>query len=601
MQTQIASRLKNLGHIAQLVNSSLDVKEVLNQITIAVCHRSIWSSSAMHVIDTEIGYSLLCARHDPYHKQELIPNMRWALETSPCLKVIETGLPLIVEDVQISEEYPEYRMEAIERDYHTIVLFPLKVLDENGREMVMSVHAHNIHTVDEDELGFLQVAAQLTSLALEKARLLRVEKKHGEELHRSIEMHTATMELVLSGETVSNVINHVADVINHPFLVIDLAMNQVIPRGSPKPGTMSDAEWERIVSQASIPEFRQLTDKAETSHFSKHQVSDFSSIGGPEKINVIVEPILVDNIVLGYIAVFADGSDFRMYDSLLADEARLALAVMFMREHVRFTARVETHGEFFNRLIHESRTGTVEIVDRGRQLGLYIDEPAKLIILALVNGDMKTMTSSNRAEVLRKLLRHCNLYASGTSIFIHDDLFVAFVPQIKGGTMSIETLTKRLYDELLWATNSKTIVTVSPLCRKPGDYKLAQLNCSKLIEVAKRLGIAGPIQQDDFGPLAELLSSSSQEELRAYVESVLGEVKRYDTLHKSNLVGTMEMFLKENFRYQSCADAMTIHVSTLRYRLEKLNDMFGLDLRVPETRLRVEVALRARVLVAHVD
>lgn len=597
MTTNIARRLKSLGHIARLVNTGSELSEVLNQITVAVCHRSIWSSSSITAIDYETGYSVLRARHDPYFKQPFTPQEQWILKTSPSRKVIETGQPVIMADAQQSAEFPDYQKEARERDYHSVVLVPLQALDEKGRSMVMAVQAHAIHFVDEDELAFLQTAAQLTSLALEKARRLQIEHQHTVELRRSIEVHTATMEHVLSGETVTSVIDHIAATLRHPFLVIDLATNQVIPRRSPKPDSMSDLDWERIVSQANIREFRHLMDMAQTSHFSKREYIDFSAIGGPDKVEVSIEPVNVDNVTLGYIAILTDSIEISMYDTLLADEARLALAVMFMREHVRLSTRVETHGELFKRLFQEERTDFVEIIERGRQLGLPLEDPARLIVLALSNYEMKALTPSSRADVLRKLLRHCSTYTAGTSAFIDDDSFVVFLPEKSDAMLSIETLAKRLHDEMLWTTSAKVVVATSDLCRQLEDYRPARKKCAELVAIAKRLGVEGYVRKDDFGPLAQLLSATNQDALKSYIADILGSIEDYDKKHKSKLLHTSEVFIKENCRYQSCANALGIHVSTLRYRLDKLNTMFGFDLRVPETRLRLEVALRARVIV----
>ena len=597
MTTNIASRLKSLGHIAQLVNATSELNEVLNQITIAVCHRSIWSSSAIQAIDIETGYSVLCARHDPYFEQPNPPKEQWILKTSPTRQVFETGQPVIIPDIQQSAEFPDYQKEAYERDYHTIVLVPLQALDEKGRSMVMGVHAHEVHVVGEDELAFLQVAAQLTSLAIEKAHRLQIEHQHAVELRRSIEVHTAAMEHVLSGETVTSVVDHIAASLRHPFLVVDLAMNHVIARRSPKPESMSDSDWERNVSQADIREFGHLMDMAQTSRFSQREYIDFSALGGPDKVEVVVEPINGDNVTLGYIAIFTDGIEVRTYDALLADEARLALAVLFMREHVRFSTRVETHGEFFKRLFQEKWTDSVEIIERGRQLGLLLEGPARFVVLSLSSDfEMNALTPSSRADVLRKLLRHSGSYTAGATTFIDDDSFVVFLPEKSDSTVSFEALAKRLYDEMSWTTSAKVVVAASGLCRKLEDYQPARKKCAELIAIAKRLGMEGYIREDDFGPLGQLLSATNQDALKGYVANILGRLEDYDATHRSDLLHTAEVFLDGNCRYQSCANALGIHVTTLRYRLNKLDTMFGIDLKTPETRISMEVALRARAI-----
>ena len=46
----------------------------------------------------------------------------------------------------------------------------------------------------------------------------------------------------------------------------------------------------------------------------------------------------------------------------------------------------------------------------------------------------------------------------------------------------------------------------------------------------------------------------------------------------------------------SCANRMSIHVSTLRYRLERLHELFGIELENPDSVFGLTLALRLREL-----
>jgi len=58
------------------------------------------------------------------------------------------------------------------------------------------------------------------------------------------------------------------------------------------------------------------------------------------------------------------------------------------------------------------------------------------------------------------------------------------------------------------------------------------------------------------------------------------------------LLTTLENFLAHRSRLAETAEALGIHVSTLRYRLQRLADLFGIELNDPETRVGLELALR---------
>ncbi|TIW38388.1 MAG: PucR family transcriptional regulator, partial [Mesorhizobium sp.] len=44
-------------------------------------------------------------------------------------------------------------------------------------------------------------------------------------------------------------------------------------------------------------------------------------------------------------------------------------------------------------------------------------------------------------------------------------------------------------------------------------------------------------------------------------------------------------------RSGACADAMGLHVTTLRYRLSRIQEMFGINVETPEQRFAIELAI----------
>jgi DNA-binding PucR family transcriptional regulator len=60
-------------------------------------------------------------------------------------------------------------------------------------------------------------------------------------------------------------------------------------------------------------------------------------------------------------------------------------------------------------------------------------------------------------------------------------------------------------------------------------------------------------------------------------------------------VATLRAFL-ETGEQQQAAQLLRVHTNTLRYRLDRIREISGLDLDDPETRLNLSVALRVQAL-----
>ena len=82
---------------------------------------------------------------------------------------------------------------------------------------------------------------------------------------------------------------------------------------------------------------------------------------------------------------------------------------------------------------------------------------------------------------------------------------------------------------------------------------------------------------------------------RPLVERHLGPLVEHDSARKAALVATLRAYL-ETGEQQQAAQRLRVHPNTLRYRLDRIREITGLDLEDPETRLNLAVALRVQSL-----
>jgi sugar diacid utilization regulator len=111
------------------------------------------------------------------------------------------------------------------------------------------------------------------------------------------------------------------------------------------------------------------------------------------------------------------------------------------------------------------------------------------------------------------------------------------------------------------------------------------------VESSRPFGLS---RHDDLGLLRILDTSDGGVELARYLETWLGALLAHDRAHHSDLVHTLTEYLDSGGNYDRTAEALTIHRSTLRYRLGRIRDVSGRDLADPECRLNLHIAVRAR-------
>ena len=101
------------------------------------------------------------------------------------------------------------------------------------------------------------------------------------------------------------------------------------------------------------------------------------------------------------------------------------------------------------------------------------------------------------------------------------------------------------------------------------------------------------IAGDELGILGLFIDSQRSEELRALAQRVLGPVLKRDAESGGALVQTLDEYLNRNCDARACAEALYVHVNTVKYRLRRIEELSGLTLRNPADLLTATIATLA--------
>ena len=113
------------------------------------------------------------------------------------------------------------------------------------------------------------------------------------------------------------------------------------------------------------------------------------------------------------------------------------------------------------------------------------------------------------------------------------------------------------------------------------------------IEMGTRLGRAGQvIRYEDLGIYRLLLQIGDMHELGQFAEDVLGPLIDYDATHKVELIGTLAAYLHQHESLKQTARVLRVHVNTVAYRIQRIEQLSSLDLADPDDRLIAHVAVK---------
>ena len=102
---------------------------------------------------------------------------------------------------------------------------------------------------------------------------------------------------------------------------------------------------------------------------------------------------------------------------------------------------------------------------------------------------------------------------------------------------------------------------------------------------------AAAVTFDDLGPYKYLLRVSQEGLVRDRHADALRRLLDYDRSRQSQLVRTLEEYLRQRGNVSATAQALYVHANTLRQRLRRITELTQLDVRTDDW-LMIEIALK---------
>ncbi|MFE5814278.1 PucR family transcriptional regulator [Streptomyces sp. NPDC056479] len=136
-------------------------------------------------------------------------------------------------------------------------------------------------------------------------------------------------------------------------------------------------------------------------------------------------------------------------------------------------------------------------------------------------------------------------------------------------------------------------IGVSTRCDSPDGIPRCYQEALRALEVRQNSRQrSGTTFFDDLGLYRILGPGNDLRELEGFVREWLGQLIDYDARHDTELVETLSRYFDCGGNYDDAAATLTVHRSTLRYRLQRIREISDRDLVDVDTRLNLQVATR---------
>jgi len=425
-------------------------------------------------------------------------------------------------------------------------------------------------------LGFplFEVPYDLPFIALTEKAFTRLVNDQYEVLQRGIALHKRLERLVLEERGLGELVRALSAAIGGAVLVLD-------PRGE----TLAERAFRRPVSDAALAlvrdavrsragDGRRSSDGSDGAEFSP----DHPDLAGRS----LVLPVLArgQGPPQAWLVAARDAGGLGDFERLILQQAATVVALELMRQR----AMRDTERRLAGDVLAEALSGGLadgEAATRLRPFGVG----AQLAVL--VFGDCE-LEGGERA--LDRFLRDEGV---GALVAWREDLLCAVVDT--SGDLDPIALAARARDALPGARAAASrVAPVSSLRRSFHEARCAL----EATAMAMANGSAPEVASyRDLGAFQLLLTLQDDEALKLYCESVLGPLESGGGEYGDELVRSLEVFIEHNGQWEKAARELFCHRHTLRYRVRRVEELTGRDLKSARDRIEFWLALRARELV----
>ncbi len=441
------------------------------------------------------------------------------------------------------------------------------------------IPANIIKQCDEYKFPLLELPPTAAFNEITRAILKKVVNTQVELLEYAQNIHQRFTHVVLKGEGFTEIAGILAELIDAPVRIFDRNFNLL--------AYAKLAVDSRYISPMNMRlEYQTLCStkilSTDTVGLSSLLIIDKPQQHIPAQV---LSPLITGSDIYGYISVLANSQTIGDMDLTAITSASTTCTLEMLKEKAVWEAEERISGDFLDDLMEERFHSKENISRRANYLGYDLNMSFSVLCFDIDNFKHLSQIKSEPEvqEIKRRLLslvRFC--FRSEQKQFLlkyKGDKIIALL-QVKPASGREETF--KITEVIRKAVNNELPLTLTigigssyaDIKDLPKSFREAQ----QAVEIGKKLSKTNNVLFYDSLLMYRLFTGNNDSEaLLCFFNNTVASLYKYDQKHNSELVNTLETFLHNNSSIKETAERMFIHRHSLRYRLNRITEITGLN------------------------
>ncbi len=308
----------------------------------------------------------------------------------------------------------------------------------------------------------------------------------------------------------------------------------------------------------------------------------------------LVAPIIAKSLGRGYLSIIGRESDLDEIDQLVCEHGAAACALEMAKQKAVNETEKRLRGTFLDRLL----LGDVSLQEAIRQGERFNHDMTQTHVAFVLSWRGENQPSLRRLETIVNAIIARQQAAAlvwmrereGEVVVFHATDFEDPIDHSLALSEAFSEEINRQYPL------NRVAIGLGQVAREVNVWRSSYRDAVQAKELAERLQTDIPLFIGDLGVYQLILSLSDRDKLADFCELTLGTLSEYDMRQNADLIRTLEAFFNCHGNLSQTAESLIVHRNTLLYRMNRINEIAGIDLNRPETRLALHLALTIRRL-----
>jgi len=421
-------------------------------------------------------------------------------------------------------------------------------------------------------------------------------------LKRSEEAHRLFMEVILKGGHIEDTATLLGKLIDNTIIIYDPNWKMIAKHLVAWNESEMNAAAVKIDKQAT-----EIVDplKSGIKYYKRELLEEIP-------LHRFHTPIIGGSRTCGYLCVWDNQHPLTHSDFIFLDQAMTIFALELLNDRSLMEIERRYHNEFLDDLLNEARGdyNLKGLSERARYLGWDLTQNYVAFVLDIDNfrkfAALVKQNEQTIQETKEKLFYHIvsGLYPEEQFIAgSKSDSIILLLNQPHGlEGKPLKNYFSQRAEELLNSCQQKfTEFTVSLGVGRfyPGitGLRKSYVEALKALSIGKNLfGNSQVFHFDSLGIFRLLQQISDLDELNSFYQETIMPLDQHDLQRNSGLIKTLTVYFECNGNLKQVSKELYTHYNTILYRMERIEEITGLNMKVSEHRLNLQIGLKIRYI-----